>query len=93
MLYNQLYNALQNHFESQKNKALFQLELGFQKPVAVGEHPTLVDDMVKLLEQLTNAEECLVSLEDNLGKYSGDNVGNLDEPSENPDVAWTEDEE
>ena len=63
-----LYKALIKHFEAKRERALFQINLGFQKPVAVGEHPTLVGDMIKLTEEVAAAEEAL----EILNKYFGD---------------------
>jgi len=63
-----LYKALIKHFEAKREKALYQMNLGFQKPVAVGEHPTLIEDMIKMTEEVAAAEESL----EILTKYFGD---------------------
>jgi|TARA_R100001443_G_scaffold378_11_gene1447 hypothetical protein len=68
-LTNTLYMSLRCHYKSQVNKALYQLDLAFQKPVAIGEHPKLVDDCVILIKQLSEAEEALETLEKNFGIY------------------------
>ena len=68
-LTNTLYMSLRCHYKSQVNKALYQLDLAFQKPVAIGEHPKLVDDCVILIKQLAEAEEALETLEKNFGIY------------------------
>ena len=42
---------------------MYQMNLAFQNPVAVGEHPKIVDDCVELIKQISEAEEALESLE------------------------------
>ena len=39
-----LYKSLKCHYKGEINKALYQLDLAFQKPVAIGEHPKIVED-------------------------------------------------
>ena len=41
-----LYTALHDHYIAKRNKAVFQMNLAFEKPVAVGDHPQIVDDCV-----------------------------------------------
>ena len=65
-----LYNAILKHYQSQKETALYQLNLAFENPVAVGEHPKIVDDCILLLKQLAEAEEALETLEKNFGPKS-----------------------
>ena len=62
-----LYKAMQAYYEGERTKALYQLDLAFQNPVAIGEHPKIVDDSVVLLKQLSEAEEALERLEKNFG--------------------------
>ena len=68
-LTNSLYMSLKCHYKSQVNKALYQLDLAFQKPVAIGEHPKIVDDCIVLIKELSEAEEALETLEKNFGIY------------------------
>ena len=68
-LTNSLYMSLKCHYKGQVNKALYQLDLAFQKPVAIGEHPKIVEDCIVLLKQLAEAEEALEILEKNFGIY------------------------
>ena len=58
------------HYKAEVNKALYQLDLAFQKPVAIGEHPKIVDDSIVLLKQLSEAEEALERLEKNFGDFN-----------------------
>jgi hypothetical protein len=58
-----LYKALYANYQAKKDKALFQLNLAFENPVAVGEHPQLVDDCIKLVDDISAADESLETLE------------------------------
>ena len=58
-----LYTALYANYQAKKDKALFQLNLAFENPVAVGEHPQLVDDCIKLVDDISAADESLETLE------------------------------
>ena len=69
-LTNSLYMSLKCHYKGQVNKALYQLDLAFQKPVAIGEHPKIVEDSIVLIKQLAEAEEALETLEKNFGAYN-----------------------
>ena len=64
-----LVKSLRSHYEAEVNKALYQLDLAFQKPVAIGEHPKIVEDCIILIKQLAEAEEALETLEKNFGIY------------------------
>ena len=68
-LTNSLYMSLKCHYKGQVNKALYQLDLAFQNPVAIGEHPKIVEDCIVLIKQLAEAEEALETLEKNFGVY------------------------
>ena len=68
-LTNSLYMSLKCHYKGQVNKALYQLDLAFQKPVAIGEHPKIVDDCIVLIKELSEAEEALETFEKNFGIY------------------------
>ena len=68
-LTNSLYMSLKCHYKGQVNKALYQLDLAFQKPIAIGEHPKIVEDSIVLIKQLAEAEEALETLEKNFGMY------------------------
>ena len=63
-----LYRALYANYQAKKDKALFQLNLAFENPVAVGEHPQLVDDCIKLVDDISAADESL----ETLASYYGD---------------------
>jgi len=62
-----LYRALYTNYQAKKDKALFQLNLSFQNPVAIGEHPQLVDDCIKLVDDVASADESIQTLESYFG--------------------------
>ena len=68
-LTNTLYKSLRCHYKGEVNRVLYQLDLAFQNPVAIGEHPKIVEDCIVLLKQLAEAEEALEILEKNFGIY------------------------
>ena len=58
------------HYKAEVNKALYQHDLAFQKPVAIGEHPKIVEESIVLVKQLAEAEEAVETLEKNVGAYN-----------------------
>jgi hypothetical protein len=86
MLKNLKYKALLKHFEAERDRCLYQLHLSFEKAVAVGEHPTILEDDKKLIAELAHAEECIDSLTINFGE------GHIVNPSETPDAPWIGDD-
>ena len=81
------YRALLKHFEAERDRCLYQLNLSFENPVAVGEHPTLLEDDKKLIADLAHAEECIDSLTINFGNDK------IIPPSETPDAPWVGDDD
>tara|TARA_R100001510_G_C7633550_1_gene192068 strand:+ start:124 stop:351 length:228 start_codon:yes stop_codon:yes gene_type:complete len=67
-----LFKALRCHYKAKVNEMLYQLDLAFQKPVAIGEHPKIVEDCIVLIKQLSEAEEALETLEKNFGVYNSE---------------------
>ena len=59
---NPLYKALEKKYESDIASAKATMIIYFDNPVAIGEHPQHLSELDKLNEQLSNAEEKLVSL-------------------------------
>jgi len=60
---NVLYDALKSQFEAKKQKALATLTIYLTNPVGIGEHPQHLDEMVKLAEDLTEADDVIKTLE------------------------------
>ena len=79
------FNALEDRFMADKSKAIAQLELSFNQPVAIGEHPQLLDDMAKQISDVATAEENLAAQRDNFGEKIYPDV---EEQSPNQDASW-----
>tara|TARA_R100001163_G_C5019184_1_gene162485 strand:- start:691 stop:927 length:237 start_codon:yes stop_codon:yes gene_type:complete len=60
---NIIYDALKAQFEAKKQKALATLTIYLTNPVGIGEHPQHLDEMVKLAEDLTEADDVIKTLE------------------------------
>jgi len=99
-----MYDSLEQKFEADRAKAIATLELSFHHPVAIGEHPTLLDDMAKLISDVATAEESLAALRDNFGPKAvsewehklpstkkSPEVPEAFGTSENPDASWMDD--
>ncbi len=54
-----LTKALYSHFLAKRDRAQATLNLYLKNSVGVGEHAGILDDMIKLVEDLASAEECL----------------------------------
>ena len=63
-----LYDALEQKYISDKANAIAISKLSFENPVAIGEHPTLLTDMDKLVSDIATAEENLASLRNNFAE-------------------------
>ena len=59
----QLLRAALGHFESQSLTARANLEVYLVGAAGVGEHPDLVTEVIKLTQQVTEAEENVSTLE------------------------------
>jgi len=73
---NVLYEATKAQFVAQKKKAMAQLTVYLTNPVGIGEHPDLVDEMVKLTRDIADAQGCIDILETSFETQSNnDGVG------------------
>tara|TARA_R110002110_G_scaffold345857_2_gene556122 strand:- start:372 stop:593 length:222 start_codon:yes stop_codon:yes gene_type:complete len=59
-----LYNALKARYEAQKSESLATLSVYLNNAVGIGEHPQIIDEMDKKVEQYANAEDCINALEE-----------------------------
>ena len=62
----QLLTAALMHFKALKSRAEANLEIYLQGAVGVGEHPDLVEEIVKLTKEITEADESIKYLEKTL---------------------------
>jgi hypothetical protein len=59
-----LIAAAIQRFESQRIEAATNLEVYLECPAGVGEHPNVVQEVVKLARQIAEAEECIKTLQE-----------------------------
>ena len=57
------YNALKTKYKAQVDEAYANLSLYFSNPVAIGEHSDMQPEYDKWLDQLTNANDKLTTLQ------------------------------
>jgi|TARA_B110000305_G_scaffold174842_1_gene193378 hypothetical protein len=62
---NPLYKALEAKYQSDIASANATLIIYFDNPVAIGEHPQHLIEMDKLINEISQAEEKLISLRKN----------------------------
>lgn len=58
-----LLEAALLHFKAQKARAEANLEVYLSKPSGIGEHSDLVEEVIKLIRAVTEAEEAIKYLE------------------------------
>tara|TARA_B100000676_G_C17896607_1_gene742220 strand:- start:714 stop:929 length:216 start_codon:yes stop_codon:yes gene_type:complete len=63
-----LYKALLSKYKAERDEALATLEVYYNNPAGIGEHPQVVEEMSKAVEKLANAEDCLSQI----GTFSDD---------------------
>jgi len=54
-----LINALEDRYNAQISEADATIQIYLEKPVAIGEHPQHLDELDKLIEKISTAEEKL----------------------------------
>lgn len=59
----ELIEAALLHFKAEKARAETNLSIYLYKPAAVGEHPDLVEEVIKLTKLITEADEAIKYLE------------------------------
>ena len=65
---NKLHKALISKYKSQRDEALATLEVYYNNPAGIGEHPQIVEEMSKQMEALAAAEDVLGCLRRNYKK-------------------------
>lgn len=56
---NPLQTAAVAHFEARRTRALANLQVYLSTPVGIGEHGDIVEEVVKMVEAIADAEGCL----------------------------------
>ena len=68
-----LYRALEHEAQANIDKAEATIEIYFNNPVGIGEHPQHLNEMNKLLDTIATNEDRLTTLT----KYFSDYIANL----------------
>ena len=76
---NVMYEAVKAEFTARKQKAMANLTVYLTNPVGIGEHPDLVSEMVKMTQELADAQGCIDILESTFETKADDNNGNSTE--------------
>jgi hypothetical protein len=58
-----LLQAALSHYRAKRDKHLAELDIYLNKPVGVGEHATVVDEVIKLFADLDNADSVIETIE------------------------------
>ena len=54
-----IYEAIEDHYEAEAKSARATLEVYFNNAAGIGEHPQVVEESIKQVEKLANAQDCL----------------------------------
>lgn len=66
-----LIQASISHYIAKRDRALAELEIYLTKPVGVGEHPKVTDEVIKLFEDIDHANGVLDTINDILENSTG----------------------
>lgn len=58
-----LLQAALSHYRAKRDKHLAELDIYLNKPVGVGEHATVVDEVIKLFAELDSADSVIETIE------------------------------
>ena len=64
-----LYNALEKQYQADIEKAKTNILVYLERGVGVAEHDDTIESIVKLIEQLANAEDKLKTLKENFYEF------------------------
>lgn len=67
---NFIYDALYKKYESQASEALATLEIYFNNPAGIGEHPNIIEEMDIQMRKLSEAQDLMEKIELNFKQYS-----------------------
>jgi len=59
MIKSKLHTALISKYKSERDEALATLEVYYNNPAGIGEHPQIVEEMSKMVEKLANSQGCI----------------------------------
>ena len=69
-------DALKAKYQAEKLEAIATLEVYVKNSAGIGEHPQIIEEMAKLVEQVANANDCLEAL-DEIFIRTGDDSSNV----------------
>lgn len=69
-------DALKARYQAEKLEAIATLEVYVKNSAGIGEHPQIIEEMAKLVEQVANANDCLEAL-DEIFIRTGDDSTNV----------------
>ncbi len=58
-----LLQAALSHYKAKRDKCLAELDIYLNRPVGVGEHPGIVNEVVKLFSELENSDSVISTIE------------------------------
>lgn len=67
---NFIYDALYKKYKAQEAEALATLEIYFNNPAGIGEHPGIIEEMGIQMRKLSDAQDGVEVLEKNFSQYS-----------------------
>lgn len=81
-----LLQAARSHYRAQRDKSLATLDIYLNRPVGVGDHANVVDEVIKLFADLDHAESVLGTIESviqgNQNKMTGPQMPEMEKPEE-----------
>ena len=72
---NKLLKAAKHHYDAKRLEALANLDILFNNSVGIGEHTDLLTEITKWTEELSKAEENILSLSKNFDEYGDPSLG------------------
>ena len=58
-----IYQAVKVHYVAERDKAIANIRIHVENPVGVGEHPKIVEDVIALVHQASEADDSLMMLD------------------------------
>jgi hypothetical protein len=59
-----MFNALKSKYQSDLENSLANLKVYFENPTGIGEHSEIMEEMQKLHERVSHANDCLQNLDE-----------------------------
>lgn len=74
-----ILQATLSHYIAKRDKSIAELDVYLNRPVGVGEHATVVDEVIKLFSELDNADSIIATIRNIIDsqKSQQDEISNL----------------